>query len=74
MTNRPWTLLKSHPKAELWRQDRLDPGGNPVTLYRGSTFLKLPGGERRKTPEDPAFGTLAEGEAWFAAVTGAAGS
>ncbi len=55
----------SHPRAELWRQDRNDPSGNPVSIYRGSTFLQLPNGERRMTPVDLSFRTLAEGEAWF---------
>jgi hypothetical protein len=70
MSNRPWTLLKSHERAELWRQDRLDPAGDPVIIYRGSTFMRLPNGERRQTPESHAFGTLAEGEAWFEAEIG----
>lgn len=71
MSTRPWTLLKSHARAELWRQDRLDPSGNPVSLYRGSTFIELPGGERRKTPDNAVFRTLADGEAWFSLKTGA---
>lgn len=66
MSSRPWTILKQHEKAELWRQDRLDPAGNPVTVYKGATFLRLPGGERRQTPDAPNFSTQAEGEAWFA--------
>lgn len=66
MSTRPWTLLKSHHKAELWKQDRPDPAGNPTTVYRGATFMTLPGGVRRQTPDAPNFGTQAEGEAWFA--------
>lgn len=67
--NLPWTILARHERAELWQQDRLDPGGNPVTLWRGATFLRLQGGERRQTPEAPLFRTREEGEEWFALVT-----
>ena len=67
MTGRPWTLLQRHEKAELWRQDRLDPGGNPVAIFHGSTFMEI-GGQRRQTPERPTFSSQAEGEAWFGRV------
>lgn len=69
MSSRPWTLMKSHAKAKLWRQDRTDPSGRPITHFRGATFMKMPNGEFVQTPEDPLFGTLAEGEAWFDAQT-----
>jgi hypothetical protein len=67
MPNRPHTVLKQHEKAELWRQDRLDPSGNPVSIYYGATFIRLPNGERRQTPDKPAFSSAAQGEAWYEA-------
>lgn len=65
MTDRPWTLLRQSRTAELWRQDLTNPSGEPITQYRGSTFIVLEEGERRKTPEDPAFGDLAAAGAWY---------
>jgi hypothetical protein len=69
MPSRAWTLLRRHPKAELWRQDRQDPSGQPISIFRGSVFVELPGGERRKTPDDPIFSTFEEGAAWFDRAT-----
>jgi hypothetical protein len=60
-----WTLLRQSEKAELWQRDLLDPSGSPVTLFEGSTFVRLANGERRQTPDRPSFSSLAQGEAWF---------
>ena len=68
-TERPWTILKKEGLFELWRQDRPDPAGSPIVIYRGTVFMMV-GGERRQTPEQPTFTDLAKAEAWFNAKVG----
>lgn len=68
MAARPWTILKSHPKAEIYRQDRLDPAGNPVSIFHGATFVEVEG-RRMQTPDRPSWGSQVEAEAWFGKQT-----
>ena len=61
-----WVLIGSSNERELYRWEKQTPDGEWAIMFRGKTYLDLPNGIRKETPEGPFFKDEAEGRIWLA--------